>query len=77
MRFYRNTILVYWVNLMRYSFCALPLVPLQDELSKTDQDVGKCKHHKKHYDEKRTAHLRSIQALEGNLESKEQELQVH
>ncbi|XP_033931820.1 structural maintenance of chromosomes protein 6 [Pseudochaenichthys georgianus] len=49
---------------------------VKDELSKTDQDVGKCKHHKKHYDEKRTAHLRSIQALEGNLESKEQELQT-
>lgn len=36
----------------------------------------KCKHHKKHYDEKRSAHLRNIQALEANLESKEQELQV-
>ncbi|KAL3052488.1 hypothetical protein OYC64_005102 [Pagothenia borchgrevinki] len=49
---------------------------VKEELSKTDQDVGKCKHHKKHYDEKRTVHLRSIQALEGNLESKEQELQT-
>ncbi|KAK1889292.1 Structural maintenance of chromosomes protein 6 [Dissostichus eleginoides] len=49
---------------------------VKEELSKTDHDVGKCKHHKKHYDEKRTAHLRSIQALEGNLESKEQEIQT-
>ncbi|KAF3849881.1 hypothetical protein F7725_019600 [Dissostichus mawsoni] len=49
---------------------------VKEELSKTDHDVGKCKHHKKHYDEKRTAHLRSIQALEVNLESKEQEIQT-
>uniref|UniRef100_A0AAQ4PQZ1 Structural maintenance of chromosomes protein 6 n=1 Tax=Gasterosteus aculeatus aculeatus TaxID=481459 RepID=A0AAQ4PQZ1_GASAC len=50
-------------------------VPLQEELSKADQEVMKCKHHKKHYDEKRSAHLRNIQALEADLESKEQELQ--
>ncbi|XP_074470796.1 structural maintenance of chromosomes protein 6 [Sebastes fasciatus] len=50
--------------------------PVKEELSKTDQDVMKCKHHKKHYDEKRSAHLRNIQALEANLESKEQELQT-
>lgn len=36
----------------------------------------RCKHHKKHYEEKRSAHLRNIQTLEANLESKEQELQV-
>lgn len=36
----------------------------------------KCKHHKKHYDEKRNAHLRNIETLEANLASKDQELQV-
>lgn len=36
----------------------------------------RCKHHKKHYEEKRSAHLCNIQTLEANLESKEQELQV-
>ncbi|XP_070705825.1 structural maintenance of chromosomes protein 6 [Pempheris klunzingeri] len=48
----------------------------KEELSKTDQEVMKCKHHKKHYDEKRSAHLCNIQTLEGNLERKEQELQT-
>uniref|UniRef100_A0A8C4F720 Structural maintenance of chromosomes protein 6 n=1 Tax=Dicentrarchus labrax TaxID=13489 RepID=A0A8C4F720_DICLA len=48
----------------------------KEELSKTDQEVMKCKHHKKHYDEKRNAHLLNIQTLEANLESKEQELQT-
>uniref|UniRef100_A0A8C2ZGE5 Structural maintenance of chromosomes protein 6 n=1 Tax=Cyclopterus lumpus TaxID=8103 RepID=A0A8C2ZGE5_CYCLU len=45
-------------------------------LPKADQEVMKCKHHKKHYDEKRSAHLRNIQTLEANQESKEQELQA-
>ncbi|XP_029281710.1 structural maintenance of chromosomes protein 6 [Cottoperca gobio] len=49
--------------------------PVKEELSKTDQDVMKCKHHKKHYDEKRSAHLLNIQTLEANQESKERELQ--
>nr|XP_020488558.2 LOW QUALITY PROTEIN: structural maintenance of chromosomes protein 6-like [Labrus bergylta] len=49
---------------------------IKEELNKTDQAVMKCKHHKKHYDEKRSDHLRSIQALEATLESKEQELQT-
>lgn len=50
--------------------------PIKEELSKTDQEVMKCKHHKKHYDEKRSAHLRNIQTLESNLNSKENELQA-
>ncbi|XP_053192459.1 structural maintenance of chromosomes protein 6-like [Scomber japonicus] len=49
---------------------------IKDELSKTDQEVMKCKHHKKHYDEKRSTHLRNIQNMEGTLKSKEQELQT-
>ncbi|XP_030261656.1 structural maintenance of chromosomes protein 6 [Sparus aurata] len=48
----------------------------KEDLSKTDQEVMRCKHHKKHYEEKRSAHLRNIQTLEANLESKEQELQT-
>lgn len=49
---------------------------VKEELSKADQDVMKCKHHKKHYDEKRTAHLRGIQTLESELKKKEEELQT-
>ncbi|XP_045916316.1 structural maintenance of chromosomes protein 6-like [Micropterus dolomieu] len=49
---------------------------IKEELSKTDQEVMKCKHHKKHYDDKRSAHLQNIQTLEASLESKEQELQI-
>ncbi|KAM7367887.1 hypothetical protein PAMP_014155 [Pampus punctatissimus] len=49
---------------------------IKEELSKTDQEVMKCKHHKKHYDEKRSAHLRNIQTQESTLESKEQDLQT-
>uniref|UniRef100_A0A4W6DD73 Structural maintenance of chromosomes protein 6 n=1 Tax=Lates calcarifer TaxID=8187 RepID=A0A4W6DD73_LATCA len=49
---------------------------IKEELSKTDQEAMKCKHHKKHYDEKRSAHLCNIQTLEANLESKERELQA-
>ncbi|MEQ2202871.1 Structural maintenance of chromosomes protein 6, partial [Xenoophorus captivus] len=45
-----------------------------DELSKTDQEVMKCKHHKKHYDNKRDAHLQNIQTLEAQLKSKEMNL---
>ncbi|XP_070781824.1 structural maintenance of chromosomes protein 6 isoform X2 [Enoplosus armatus] len=48
----------------------------KEELTKIDQEVMKCKHHKKHYDEKRSVHLRNIQTLEACLESKEQELQT-
>uniref|UniRef100_A0A672HH36 Structural maintenance of chromosomes protein 6 n=1 Tax=Salarias fasciatus TaxID=181472 RepID=A0A672HH36_SALFA len=42
----------------------------------TDQDVMKCKHHKKHYDEKRGTHLQGIHALEDELKKKEEELQA-
>nr|XP_057912174.1 structural maintenance of chromosomes protein 6-like [Doryrhamphus excisus]XP_057912175.1 structural maintenance of chromosomes protein 6-like [Doryrhamphus excisus]XP_057912176.1 structural maintenance of chromosomes protein 6-like [Doryrhamphus excisus] len=48
---------------------------IKEELIKADQDVVRCKHHKKHYDEKRSAHLQSIQELEATLKSKEQDLQ--
>lgn len=51
-------------------------VLLQDELSKTDQEVTKCKHHKKHYDDKRSAHLRNIHTLEAQLKNKEEDLAV-
>lgn len=52
------------------------LLPQQEELSKTDQEVMKCKHHKKHYEDKRAVHLSNIKTLEANLSGKEQELQV-
>ncbi|XP_074541854.1 structural maintenance of chromosomes protein 6 [Halichoeres trimaculatus] len=49
---------------------------IKEELNKTDQDLMRCKHHKKHYDDKRSAHLRNIETLEATVESKEQELQA-
>lgn len=59
-----------------YLLCARSFVQ-QEELSKTDQDVMKCKHHKKHYDDKRSAHLQNIKTLEANLKIKEEELEVY
>ncbi|XP_071388371.1 structural maintenance of chromosomes protein 6 [Centroberyx affinis] len=47
---------------------------IKEELSKSDQEVVRCKHHKKHYEDKRKAHLSNIQTLEANLNSKEQDL---
>uniref|UniRef100_A0A667ZZY3 Structural maintenance of chromosomes protein 6 n=1 Tax=Myripristis murdjan TaxID=586833 RepID=A0A667ZZY3_9TELE len=55
----------------------LPLffsVVLQEELSKSDQEGVRCKHHKKHYEDKRKVHLKSIETLEASLNVKEQEL---
>ncbi|XP_041831050.1 structural maintenance of chromosomes protein 6-like isoform X2 [Melanotaenia boesemani] len=49
---------------------------IKDELSKSDQEVMKFKHHQKHYDDKRSAHLRSIQTLEAQLKSKEEEIEA-
>ncbi|KAJ8356926.1 hypothetical protein SKAU_G00197200 [Synaphobranchus kaupii] len=48
--------------------------PIKDELSKTDQEVEKSKHHKKHYDERRKAHIAGIQKLKADLNTKEKEL---
>ncbi|KAM9798337.1 structural maintenance of chromosomes protein 6 [Neosynchiropus ocellatus] len=48
----------------------------KEELSKTDQEVMKCQHHKKHYDEKRSAHLQNIQSLEDSVRKKEQEIEA-
>ncbi|XP_071773846.1 structural maintenance of chromosomes protein 6 isoform X1 [Centroberyx gerrardi] len=47
---------------------------IKEELSKSDQEVVRCKHHKKHYEDKRRAHLSNIQTLEASLDSKEQDL---
>uniref|UniRef100_A0A8D3CAA6 Structural maintenance of chromosomes protein 6 n=1 Tax=Scophthalmus maximus TaxID=52904 RepID=A0A8D3CAA6_SCOMX len=51
--------------------------PIKEDLNKAEQEMIKCKHHKKHYDDKRSTHLRNIQSLEADLGSKEQELQVY
>ena len=59
-----------------YFLCPYQLVPLQEDLSKADQEVMKSKHHKKHYDEKRGVHLKNIQNVEAQLKSKEKELEV-
>ncbi|KAM3858880.1 structural maintenance of chromosomes protein 6-like [Diretmus argenteus] len=49
---------------------------IKEELSKSDQDVVKCKHHQNHYEEKRCCHLDNIQTLEVDLNSKKQELET-
>uniref|UniRef100_A0A3Q1G185 Structural maintenance of chromosomes protein 6 n=2 Tax=Acanthochromis polyacanthus TaxID=80966 RepID=A0A3Q1G185_9TELE len=49
---------------------------VKEDLSKTDQEVMKCKHHKRHYDEKRNSHLANIKTLEANMKTKEQELEA-
>ncbi|KAJ8356924.1 hypothetical protein SKAU_G00197180 [Synaphobranchus kaupii] len=48
--------------------------PIMDELSKTDQEVEKSKHHKKHYEERRKAHVAEIQKLKADLNTNEKEL---
>ncbi|KAM8846096.1 structural maintenance of chromosomes protein 6 isoform 1-T1 [Synchiropus picturatus] len=48
----------------------------KEELSNTDQEVMKRQHHKKHYDDKRSAHLRNIQSLEESVEKKQQEIEA-
>lgn len=60
----------------RISTIAEEADPVKEELNKTDQDLMKCKHHKKHYEEKRSAHLQTIQALEANVTSKEQAIET-
>ncbi|XP_037112816.1 structural maintenance of chromosomes protein 6 [Syngnathus acus] len=50
---------------------------IKEDLIKVDQEVMKCKHHKKYYDDKRGGHLQSIQELEDTLRNKEQEVQVN
>uniref|UniRef100_A0A7N8YHN1 Structural maintenance of chromosomes protein 6 n=1 Tax=Mastacembelus armatus TaxID=205130 RepID=A0A7N8YHN1_9TELE len=67
--------LSYLVIFFHSSLISLVHVQLQEELSKTDQEVMKCKHHKEHYDMKRKAHIVNTQALEDTLKSKEQELE--
>lgn len=65
----------YWCGACRRLMCACS-AQHQEELSKTDQEVMKCKHHKKHYEDKRGAHLQNIKTLEANLKSKGKELEV-
>ncbi|XP_028295871.1 structural maintenance of chromosomes protein 6 isoform X1 [Gouania willdenowi] len=60
----------------RISTIAEEAEAIKEELIKADQAVMKCRHHKEHYDEKRSTHLRNIQTLEANLKSKEEELQA-
>lgn len=45
--------------------------PIKDELNKIDAEVGKCKHHKRHYEEKKREHMDGIDKLKENLKNKE------
>ncbi|KAJ8410183.1 hypothetical protein AAFF_G00201640 [Aldrovandia affinis] len=48
--------------------------PIKEDLGKSDQEVEKSKHHKKHYEEKRKAHITGIQRLKADLNAKEKDL---
>lgn len=50
--------------------------PIKEQLSSSDQEVAKCKHHKRHYEDKRKTHVQMIETLKRNLNVKEQELQA-
>ncbi|TRY56195.1 hypothetical protein DNTS_002545 [Danionella cerebrum] len=50
--------------------------PIKGSLSISDEEVMKSKHHKKHYETKRKAHLEVIEVLKTELRNKEQELQA-
>ena len=73
-----NTIIIFKVYDFDLNSCltSLSCVGLQEDLSQSNQEVMKCKHHKKHYEEKRKTHLDKIQALKASLEGQEQELAV-
>ncbi|XP_056600380.1 structural maintenance of chromosomes protein 6-like [Triplophysa dalaica] len=50
--------------------------PIKEQLSNSDQEIARSKHHKKHYEEKRKSHLDMIKGLKRDLNVKEQELQA-
>uniref|UniRef100_A0AAY4BE51 Structural maintenance of chromosomes protein 6 n=2 Tax=Denticeps clupeoides TaxID=299321 RepID=A0AAY4BE51_9TELE len=55
------------------SLCVCACV-VQEELSKNDQELEKCKHHRKHFEDKRKVHLSKIQELKHSLQQKEKEV---
>ncbi|XP_069742475.1 structural maintenance of chromosomes protein 6-like isoform X2 [Narcine bancroftii] len=59
----------------KINFIAEEADPIKDELSKIDAEVGKCKYHKRHYEEKKKEHLDGIDQLKENLENKEKILE--
>ncbi|XP_052405470.1 structural maintenance of chromosomes protein 6 [Carassius gibelio] len=50
--------------------------PIKEQLSNNDQELARSKHHKKHYEEKRKAHVDMIETLKNNLKDKDQVLQA-
>ncbi|KAG1931921.1 structural maintenance of chromosomes protein 6 [Pimephales promelas] len=50
--------------------------PIKEQLSNSDQEVARSKHHKRHYEDKRKTHVEMIETLKRNLNVKEQELQA-
>uniref|UniRef100_A0A8C1YRV0 Structural maintenance of chromosomes protein 6 n=1 Tax=Cyprinus carpio TaxID=7962 RepID=A0A8C1YRV0_CYPCA len=47
-----------------------------EQLSNSDEELARSKHHKKHYEEKRKAHVDMIETLKKNLYEKDQLLQA-
>ncbi|XP_042573816.1 structural maintenance of chromosomes protein 6-like [Cyprinus carpio] len=50
--------------------------PIKEQLSNSDEELARSKHHKKHYEEKRQAHVDMIETLKKNLNEKDQLLQA-
>ncbi|XP_016333496.1 structural maintenance of chromosomes protein 6-like [Sinocyclocheilus anshuiensis] len=50
--------------------------PIKEQLSNSDQELERSKHHKKHYEEKRKAHVDMIETQKKNLNEKDQLLQA-
>uniref|UniRef100_A0A8C0YQH3 Structural maintenance of chromosomes protein 6 n=1 Tax=Cyprinus carpio carpio TaxID=630221 RepID=A0A8C0YQH3_CYPCA len=49
---------------------------IKEQLSNSDHELARSKHHKKHYEEKRKAHVDMIETLKKNLYEKDQLLQA-
>ncbi|XP_016100509.1 structural maintenance of chromosomes protein 6 [Sinocyclocheilus grahami] len=59
-----------------FSSIAEEAEPIKEQLSSSDQELARSKHHKKHYEEKQKAHVDMIETLKTNLNVKDLELQA-
>ncbi|XP_072550789.1 structural maintenance of chromosomes protein 6 isoform X2 [Salminus brasiliensis] len=75
-RVYEEVELLYRQHRETLNSVAEEAEPIKEELSKSDQEVEKSKHHKKHYEEKRKTHINNIQAQMSILEDKEHKLKA-
>uniref|UniRef100_A0A8C1TPR5 Structural maintenance of chromosomes protein 6 n=1 Tax=Cyprinus carpio TaxID=7962 RepID=A0A8C1TPR5_CYPCA len=60
-------------SVIKYLLCTDHII---EQLSNSDEELARSKHHKKHYEEKRKAHVDMIETLKKNLYEKDQLLQA-